>query len=172
MPAQPSVWQNHPMSEAREQLRDLAGEWSGTKKLWMMPDAPPAECSSTAIVAPEACGKFMAVRYTWEGDGNQRAGVIMVRMAVSPADADLVWFDSWHQGKAFLVCPAVPDDESLIAVQGSYPAPPGPDWGWRIALCSQGPDDFRIVMHNITPDGQQDLAVLAIYTRAEKNENS
>jgi len=160
------------MSEARAQLGNLAGQWTGTKKLWMMPGTPATECSSSAVIAPEAGGRAMAVRYTWESDGKPCEGLLLVRMATSPSDADLVWMDSWHQPELFLLCPATDDAESLIAGRGSYAAPPGPDWGWRIALQSQGPDDFRIVMHNITPDGQEALAVEAVYTRAKENENS
>jgi len=160
------------MSEARAQLGNLVGEWSGTKKLWMMPDTPAVECKSTAVITPEAGGRVIAVRYTWESDGQPCEGIVLVRMATSPSDADLVWMDSWHQPDVFMLCPAEDDAQLLIAGRGSYAAPPGPDWGWRIALQSQGPDDFRIVMHNITPEGREELAVEAVYKRAKENDNS
>ena len=35
------------MSEARTQLGNLAGHWSGTKKLWMMPGMPAVEAVYT-----------------------------------------------------------------------------------------------------------------------------
>jgi hypothetical protein len=49
---------------------------------------------------------------------------------------------------------------------GSYAAPPGPDWGWRITIRSASPAEFQIVMHNISPDGQEDLAVQIDYARS------
>ena len=46
-----------------------------------------------------------------------------------------------------------------VDVSGSYAAPPGPDWGWRTTL-GPGPDEtLRMVMYNVTPDGEEYLAV-------------
>ena len=154
------------MSERQVKMRALVGEWAGTKKLWMMPGSPAEECESTASVALEACGQFATVRYTWSGDGNAREGLFVMRLATTPTKANVVWTDSWHMKDEFMVCPAERDDDAIISVKGSYPAPPGPDWGWRMAIRSDAPDGFQLVMHNITPDGQEALAVEATYRRA------
>jgi hypothetical protein len=54
----------------------------------------------------------------------------------------------------------------MLSVRGSYAAPPGPDWGWRIEITPDG-RTLRIVMFNIWPDGsREDLAAEASYTRA------
>ena len=52
-----------------------------------------------------------------------------------------------------------------LAVKGTYAAPPGPDWGWRIEIT---PDEgtLRVVMFNIWPEGKEALAVETVYTRA------
>lgn len=52
-----------------------------------------------------------------------------------------------------------------VAVEGSYPAPPGPDWGWRITLEQPSADALLMRMYNITPDGTAALAVEASYSR-------
>ena len=49
---------------------------------------------------------------------------------------------------------------------GFYAAPPGPDWGWRIVIRSVSPNELTIVMHNISPEGQEDLAVQIDYARS------
>jgi hypothetical protein len=50
-------------------------------------------------------------------------------------------------------------------LSSSYAAPPGPDWDWRIRIRSASPDELTIVMHNISPEAQEDLAVQIDYTR-------
>jgi hypothetical protein len=52
-----------------------------------------------------------------------------------------------------------------LSVAGTYAAPPGPDWGWRITIEPQSPAAFRLRMYNISPAGPSDLAVEAIYAR-------
>jgi hypothetical protein len=54
-----------------------------------------------------------------------------------------------------------------LSVRGSYAAPPGPDWGWRIDVIAGG-EKLRIVMFNVWPQehgGKEDLAVEAVYAR-------
>jgi Protein of unknown function (DUF1579) len=59
-----------------------------------------------------------------------------------------------------------PASSESVDVRGSYAAPPGPDWGWRTVIETAGTDSFRMVMHNVSPDGQEYLAVDAEYHRA------
>ena len=58
------------------------------------------------------------------------------------------------------------ETSSLLTVRGSYRAPPGPDWGWKISLTPDLEGRVRIVMHNVSPAGEEHLAVEAEYTRA------
>ena len=52
-------------------------------------------------------------------------------------------------------------------MRGSYAAPPGPDWGWRIAIRPGDGSALAIVMHNVTPGGEEAVAVEATYKRAD-----
>jgi hypothetical protein len=52
-----------------------------------------------------------------------------------------------------------------MSVIGYYAAPPDPDWGWRIALQPDSADQFRLIMYNISPDGEEMLAVEAVFSR-------
>lgn len=54
--------------------------------------------------------------------------------------------------------------EGAIDVRGIYPAPPGPDWGWRIQILPAAAE-LSIVMYNVHPEGQEDLAVRAVHGR-------
>jgi hypothetical protein len=53
-------------------------------------------------------------------------------------------------------------DGQLSAV-GSYSAPEGPDWGWRIVVAAGQEGGFELRMYNIPPDGGEALAVEAKY---------
>lgn len=58
-----------------------------------------------------------------------------------------------------------PKERGVIDVRGSYAAPPGPDWGWRFII-APAQMSLGLVMYNITPAGQEALAVEASYVRA------
>ena len=58
------------------------------------------------------------------------------------------------------------EDGSLI-VTGTYPAPSGPDWGWWITLQPMNINEFKILMHNVPPDGEALLAVEMVFERLE-----
>jgi len=42
---------------------------------------------------------------------------------------------------------------------------PGPDWRWRFEIQTGESDDFELRMYNITPEGDEALAVRAQYWR-------
>ncbi|MHC4956041.1 MAG: DUF1579 family protein [Planctomycetota bacterium] len=146
-------------------LERLTGDWTGTNKLWLDPNEPADESSATASVALMARGRFATVRYTWEHGSHTQEGLLLLRVAATPADPDAVWVDDWHMQDKAMVCQRAEEAGAILAVRGSYEAPPGPDWGWTIALFSDAEDAFRLVMHNVSPDGQADLAVEAAYQR-------
>ena len=60
-------------------------------------------------------------------------------------------------GRKFLACMG-PGSDGPIAVRGSYAAPPGPDWGWRIGIAPGG-DALRITHADIDAEGTEDRAV-------------
>ena len=150
----------------RNELTKLVGDWTGTNRLWLDPKAPAQESDATASVTLEARGQFATIRYTWAYDGDQCEGMLLVRLVDTPTKADVVWIDSWHMRNEFLVMRPDAVEGAIVSALGSYPAPPGPDWGWRITLHSENPDVLLIAMHNITPDGEEAPAVEIALKRA------
>lgn len=76
-----------------------------------------------------------------------------------------VWFDTWHLSEQFMVCEGSVDDHGEVNIQGTYAAPPGPDWGWQIAIEPKNQDQLGLRMYNITPAGEKMLAVQINYSR-------
>lgn len=146
-------------------LAELTGEWVGVKQLWLTPMDPGRQCDATASVGTAAQGQFLAIRYAWAVDGLPQDGLLLLGGEVPDALPKAVWIDSWHMAHQFMLCEGESASENRAAVRGAYAAPPGPDWGWRIAVEADGAAQFRLIMHNITPDGDEALAVLASFVR-------
>jgi hypothetical protein len=139
-------------------LAALAGHWSGDNSVWLHPGADPLRSSASAEVSLEAEGQALRMQYRWAEGGKPQAGILLL-----VADATLAawagsWTDSWHLAHQLMDCRGQ-GDANAVSVRGTYAAPPGPDWGWRLALETDGPDRCTLRMYNITPDGEEALAV-------------
>ncbi len=143
-------------------LAELTGRWQGTNHLWLDPNEPARESMATAVCQPVAQGKFFNLHYTWAEDGQPQDGVLLLGQSQEQLSA--AWVDSWHMHDKMMQCTGTAAADA-VSVQGSYAAPPGPDWGWRITLQPQSADQFRLIMYNITPAGEDTLAVEAVFSR-------
>lgn len=146
-------------------LAALTGQWQGTNKLWLSPNEPARESASTAEVTLAAQGKFATIRYTWTDQGQPQGGLLVLEQETQNHLVKAVWIDSWHMGDGFMLCEGAFGPNGAVLLKGAYSAPPDPDWGWQIAVEPQAGDSFRIMMTNISPDGEKMLAVEAVYTR-------
>ncbi|MDX1417774.1 MAG: DUF1579 family protein, partial [Candidatus Promineifilaceae bacterium] len=100
--------------------------------------------------------------YTWSFDSQPQDGLLLIPASLSTS-GQAVWIDSWHMQSGVMICQAALAG-SVLSLQGSYAAPPGPDWAWRIELESAEPDSLQLRMFNITPDGEEALAVDALFS--------
>lgn len=143
-----------------------AGSWRGTNTL-QDPHAGKAEESpGTATVTPVLGGKFVRLDYTWSYQGKPQEGSYLIGFAAKTGQISAYWIDSWHMGSVGMLCSGQRQDGSALSVLGSYAAPPGPDWGWRTEITPEDGKSLRLVMYNIWPEGREDLAAEAVYTRA------
>ncbi len=145
-------------------LINLVGNWSGVNRLWLSPDDPMRMSDATADVSVVAQGRFLSIAYTWV-EGKPQEGLILLGWQTTSGELQATWLDTWHNGDRMMPCQGHLADDVRVAVQGTYPAPPGPDWGWQIAIEPGDQDSFRIVMDNILPDGMHVLAVEIALTR-------
>ncbi len=144
----------------------MIGDWSGSNLLrtpWLTP--PESVSSSRLRVEPVARGKFLKFTYTWSHETTPHEGLILFGHHEAQGETTAAWVDSWHQSSKVLLLEGSIDEQGAIDLRASYPAPPGPDWGWRIVITSASTNDLRIVMYNCSPEGEQELAVQAEYTR-------
>jgi hypothetical protein len=145
-----------------ELLSPFTGAWTGSNRLWMRPGEEAEESESTATVSFSGQGKFAELRYTWSTEGDPEDGLILLREL--RGGVQTVWGDSWHTPDGFYLWNG-DIREGVVIVRGSYPAPAGPDWGWRIEIDARQTGLLRLEMFNITPEGEEMLAVQAVYSR-------
>ncbi len=143
-----------------------SGNWRGTNRLHDPTTNAPHDSPSTASLTPLLGGKFIRFDYTWVYHGDPQEGSLLIGYDSGPALATAHWIDTWHMGERVMACAGTSDADGAIDVQGTYAAPPGPDWGWRIELRPGPGEALQLVMHNIHPDGGAMVAVEAEYRRA------
>jgi hypothetical protein len=147
-------------------LSASAGTWRGTSTLQDPHAGLAAESPSTASVSAAPGG--VRLDYAWSYRGKPQQGSILFGTDDAAGAVTARWTDTWHTGNRPMACSGPKPGGSTLSVRGTYAAPPGPDWGWRIDVTSDG-DKLRIVMHNVWPQeqgGKEELAVQAVYERA------
>ena len=148
-----------------DRLAACAGRWRGSNRLHDPNTGAPEDSPATAVLTPLLGGRFIRLDYTWSYQGAAKEGSLLIGYKSDRGRVTAHWIDSWHMSEDVMACEGAVDDSGGIDVRGSYAAPPGPDWGWRIALGAAGGAELQLVMHNVTPDGQEALAVEATYAR-------
>lgn len=140
-------------------LASLQGHWTGLYQLWLTPDTPVQECDSSARLALEAGKESWRLAYRWgknEGD---------FRLTGSAERAEFSWIDTFHAGSAMPGYGRLSDDGAKLSFMSEY-AFEGGQWGWRTEFTRLDDSAFLMEAFNITPDGQEALAVRCRYSRS------
>lgn len=150
---------------AETHVDHFLGQWSGANKLYFEGPPEPDNVSDSELMASTvAHGKFLSITYTWTLNETDHEGALLIGRLKKGESTSVAWVDSFHQSGKIMVSKGTVGEDGKVDVLGSYEAPPGPDWGWRIQLESDG-DTLKLLMFNITPDGEEALAVDATYSR-------
>jgi hypothetical protein len=149
---------------AFDKLIACAGVWRGTSTLQDPHSGTPLDSGSTLTVTPILLGRFLRVSYTWDYQGDPQEGEFIIGLQSESGNLISHWIDTWHMSEKGLVCTGTAGDDDLI-LPGSYPAPPGPDWGWNTVI-RPSESHIKMTMFNVPPGGAEELAVEAHYTMA------
>ena len=147
---------------AYDKLTACAGTWQGISTLQDPHSGTPLASESTLTITPILLGRFLRVAYTWDYLGDPQEGEFIIGLHGDTGNLTAHWIDTWHMADKGMICTgqASEDDLSLL---GSYPAPPGPDWGWR-TIIRPSEDSVHVVMLNVPPGLTGELAVEATYS--------
>lgn len=145
-----------------DHLAPVLGSWQGTNRLRLMPTDDYQSSSATATVGVTA-QRFVSIAYTWfDGDAPQD-GLLLIGGDATADGATAVWVDSWHTGPTWMTFSGGLDDSGDLLLRGSYPAPPGPDWGWNIHVRAR---DGVVTMDNVMP-GEAPYQVVELTLRRD-----
>lgn len=147
-----------------EHLAPLLGSWHGVNRLRMLPTDEYRESAAGATVSVTA-REFVTIAYTWADGDKPQNGLLLLGGSSDPEGVTAVWVDSWHSAPTWMNLSGGIGDDGVIRLNGSYAAPPGPDWGWQIHIDSGGGDGGRITMHNVVPGVAAYQAVETVYDR-------
>lgn len=141
---------------------DAIGNWSGESQLhlsWLPEGERVVKSASTLRVQSDPHNAFASVTYTWTHDGEEQFGSLIVA-ADEAAVVTAGWTDSWHQSGGVMAMKG--EARSTVNLGGHYSVEGHPDWGWRIQFSRSG-SDLVLEMFNVTPDGEEEWAVKAVY---------
>ena len=149
-------------------LSACAGSWRGTSTLQDPGTIQPDTSPSTLTVTPVLGGRFVRLDYTWSYQDKPQEGSLLIGFDKEADTVTAHWIDTFHMSNKVMACTGPSPEGSTLSVRGSYAAPPGPDWGWRIDLTPEEEGTLRMVMFNVWPEsegGKEELAVEASYRR-------
>jgi len=144
-----------------ETLINLVGNCRGLNLLHMdwVPENPICESETTAKIELTARGTFLKIEYDWQFDGKTQEGLILIGNDKDSGFIKAFWIDSWHLSEKFMVSEGQITSNKTVSLKGFYTVPEHPDWGWRTTFETEKENSFRIIMHNVSPEGDETLAV-------------
>ena len=158
------------MTEGRELLDAMVGEWQGRYRVWLEPPAVHSDCRSMLHIEPLLKGRFISADYDWASGGaaegaessaeaEPQSGSFMLGLTRG-GEWQMAWVDSWHNGDSILFSTGGPAPK----VTGVY-APGAEPWSWRTEFELREPDRLVITADNIAPDGKEEIATEGDYRR-------
>lgn len=148
-------------------LKGLSGTWKGTNRLnfGSYGNVPILESPSTAKVVERVGGQALEIAYTWEYEGKQKEGFLLIDGSADSDAVKAVFTDSFHLAHDLMKCEGSATPEGGINVTGTYVVPGHPEWSWRTEIIPAN-DSFKYVMYNVSPEGEEEWAVETEFTRA------
>jgi len=156
-------------SRPHDVLARTEGRWEGTARTWFEPGKLADTSPIRGTVRLVLDGAFALHEYEGSLSGQAMKGLAIHGYAKGERRFETAWIDSCHNGTRIMVSLGEASAWSggdAASVFGTYPAPEGPDWGWRTEVdVAQTPERLVIRHFNVTPDGEEALAVEIDYHR-------
>lgn len=143
-----------------EKLKGLVGAWAGNNRLHLgdwHPVKPIHDSDGTASVRERIGGQFLEIAYTWEHEEKSCEGLLILGGDNKTDAVNAFWTDSWHMAHQLIQCSGTQVDGN-VSVKGSYRVEGHPEWGWRTEIIP-GTDEFKYNMYNISPEGEEFIAL-------------
>lgn len=153
-------------SGIHKDLLKMVGNWHGTAKVYFEPPVIADESPVTGTITPILDGRFLLHEYKGAMQGKSLSGLVIFGYDLNTQKFQSAWIDSYHNGTGIMFSESEksPTNNSVL---GSYSSG-GDDpeiWGWRTEMEINGDDQLIIKAYNISPVGEEMIAVETIYNR-------
>lgn len=146
-------------------LAALVGGWSGRVKVWFEADQLASDGVVRGRIRTVLGGRFVIHEYEAQCMDETEHGVAIHGYHLERECYESAWIDSFHTGTQIMISHGIPR-AILHGVTGSYGGEiDGEAWGWRTEIDLKSADHLMIQMFNITPKGEEALAVEFDYRR-------
>jgi hypothetical protein len=141
------------------------GHWKGTHRLILswLPE-PDFNSVSNMVIKAAANSKFLMLSYDWIHEDVVQEGILLIGNNNKQSEVTASWIDSWGMGGKIMNCYGRMNEKGDISILGSYEVANSTNWGWRMEIPVPTDNNFQIKMYNVSPDGEESLAVDANYT--------
>lgn len=155
------------------ELARMAGQWEGRFRLWFAPGEPVDDSVQRGSIRVLLGGRVLLHEYTGHCNGEPMQGVALTAHHLDEGRYESAWAESFGTGTALMYSTGASGDPRLSMLSSYADGQGGPRWGWRTAIEQPDDDTLDLRMYNITPDGEEALAVEVNYRRvpADGREN-
>ena len=144
-------------------LTAMVGDWEGRFRIWFEPGKLVDEAVQRGHIRLVGGGRFLLHEYDGRCNGEPFDGVALWGYHLDDATFECAWAESFGTGTSIMFSVGEVTDGRFRAL-GSYGA--GSErWGWRTELSQPDAGHLDIRMFNITPAGDESLAVEINYAR-------
>jgi hypothetical protein len=146
-------------------LAAMVGDWEGRFRLWFEPGKLADASVQRGSIRLVGGGRFLLHEYEGSCSGEPMAGVALWACHLDEKAFECAWAESFGTGTSIIFSTGPLEGERFRAL-GSYGDGAGGErWGWRTELSQPDADHLDIRMFNITPGGEEALAVEVNYAR-------
>lgn len=141
-----------------KQFEELNGLFYGKQKIWMEPGEAVFESPIAAEVENKKNKQAITISYTWRYNNETVKGSFLIEPK-NERNYSCIWEDTWHNKNTAMLLEGQLQGSKIFSFVGSYGTKDNTLWGWKIKIVPGNTGIFTIYMYNISPDGQEMLAV-------------
>jgi hypothetical protein len=141
-------------------MMQLEGKWKGTNRVWFEPDHPIDTASISGTFTSILGGRFLEWQYTSAFQDTPIEGKMLFGLYLKLSTYELNWVDTFHTG-TFMMYASGNVQDNVFNATGHYVAGENNEqtWGWRTTLEIISNTEIIIRAYNITPEGEEQLAL-------------
>jgi hypothetical protein len=152
---------------SKDLLKSLVGSWEGTCRTWLEPGKLADESSIKGKFRAILDGPFVRHEYEATLQGRPRHGEETIAFNSITQRFQISWIDDFHMNYAIMFSEGGSSGRGFV-VSGKYDVDPKlPPWGWKTVFEMIDDDHLKITAFNVTPDGQEAMAVETKYRRTK-----